>query len=109
MKRWNVVAFRGALRRGVQDQATDPERPFLLPVADNAVLKVEPAEGSSDIPRRTIRRCRMGVVSWKRNKPVHAAEAADGTLAPAVAAPLASSFAAYGGLAQMFAPPDKGM
>ena len=43
MKPWNVVALRGALQRGVQDLVTDPERPLLLPVADNAVLKVEPA------------------------------------------------------------------
>ena len=36
------------------------------------------------------------------DRPVHAPETADG---PAVAAPLASGFAAYGGLAQMFTPP----
>ena len=35
------------------------------------------------------------------DRPVHAAETADGTAAPAVAAPLASGFAAYSGLAQM--------
>ena len=39
------------------------------------------------------------------DRPVHAPETADGTTAPAVAAPLASGFAAYGGLAQMFTPP----
>ena len=39
------------------------------------------------------------------DRPVHAAETADGPAAPAVAAPLASGFAAYGGLAQMFTPP----
>ena len=44
----------------------------------------------------------MGVVSLKRINPAHAPETADG---PAVAAPLASGFAAYGGLAQMFTPP----
>ncbi len=36
------------------------------------------------------------------NRPVHAADAADGAT---VAAPLASGFAAYGGPAQMFTPP----
>ena len=35
------------------------------------------------------------------DRPVHAPETADGTTAPAVAAPLTSGFAAYGGLAQM--------
>ena len=40
------------------------------------------------------------------DRPVHADETADGTAAHAVAAPLASGFAAYGGLAQMFTPPD---
>ena len=39
------------------------------------------------------------------DRPVHAVETADGPAAPAVAAPLASGFAAYGGLAQMFTPP----
>ena len=39
------------------------------------------------------------------DRPVHAPETADGTAAPAVAAPLASGFAAYSGLAQMFTPP----
>ena len=39
------------------------------------------------------------------DRPVHAPETADGTTAPAVAAPLASGFAAYGGLAQMSPPP----
>ena len=39
------------------------------------------------------------------DRPVHADETADGTAAHAVAAPLASGFAAYGGLAQMFTPP----
>ena len=39
------------------------------------------------------------------DRPVHAPETADGTTAPAVAAPLASGFAAYGGLAQMTPPP----
>ena len=39
------------------------------------------------------------------DRPVHAAETADGPAAPVVAAPLASGFAAYGGLAQMFPPP----
>ncbi len=39
------------------------------------------------------------------DRPVHEPETADGTEAPAVAAPLASGFAAYSGLAQMFTPP----
>ena len=39
------------------------------------------------------------------DRPVHADETADGTAAHAVAAPLASGFAAYGGLAHMFTPP----
>ena len=39
------------------------------------------------------------------DRPVHAPETADGPTASAVAAPLASGFAAYGGLAQMFTPP----
>ena len=38
-------------------------------------------------------------------RPVHAPETADGTAAPAAVAPLASGFAAYGGLAQTFTPP----
>ena len=39
------------------------------------------------------------------DRSVHAPETADGTAVPAVAAPLASGFAAYGGLAQLFTPP----
>ena len=39
------------------------------------------------------------------DRPVHAPEAADGTTASAVAAPVASGFAVYGGLAQTFNPP----
>ena len=39
------------------------------------------------------------------DRPVHAPETADGPTASAVAAPLASGFAAYGGLAQLFTPP----
>ena len=39
------------------------------------------------------------------DRPVHAPETADGTTAPAVAAALASGFAAYDGLAQKFTPP----
>ena len=39
------------------------------------------------------------------DRPVHAREAACGMTTPAVAAPLAPGFAAYGGLAQMFTPP----
>ena len=39
------------------------------------------------------------------DRPAHAPETADGTTAPAVAAPPASGFAAHGGLAQMFTPP----
>ena len=35
------------------------------------------------------------------DRPVHAPETADGTVAPAVAAPLASGFAAYGGLGNL--------
>ena len=100
MKRWNVVA----LRRGVQDLATDPERPPLLPVADNALLKVEPAEEDSDIPRRTIRRCRMGVVSLKRNQPVRAAETPNGAVASAAAAPVAPGSAVQGDPTQI--PPE---
>ena len=46
----------------------------------------------------------MGAVSLKRNKPVHAAETAASTAAPAAAAPLTSGFAAYGGLTQMLTP-----
>ncbi len=51
----------------------------------------------------------MKGVHLERNKPLQAPEAADGTTAPAVAAPLASGFAAYGGLAHMFTPPNRGM
>ena len=39
------------------------------------------------------------------DRPVHAAETADGTAASAVAVPLASGFAAHGGPAPMFKPP----
>ena len=39
------------------------------------------------------------------DRPIHAAEAADGTMFPAAATSLAPGFAAYGGLAQMFTPP----
>ena len=109
MKRWNVAAPRHALQRGVQDLATDPDNPLLLPVAGaaglDAGLKTEPADGGSGIPRRTIRRCWMGVVSLKRNKPVHAPQTADGTLAPAAAAPVALEVAVHGDLVQMFTPP----
>ena len=48
-----------------------------------------------------------GSIHMAVDRPVHAPEAADGTAAPAVAAPLASGFAAYGGLAQMFTPPPR--
>ena len=112
MKRWNVATLRDTPQQGVQDLATDPERPLLLPVAGaaglDAGLKMEPANGGSDLPRRAIRSRRMKGVHLERNKPVHAPETADGTTAPAVAAPLASGFAAYGGPAQMFTPPDRG-
>ena len=50
MKQWNVVALRDALQRDVRDLETDPERPLLLCAADNAVLKVEPAEGAATFP-----------------------------------------------------------
>ena len=40
---------------------------------------------------------------------VHAPEAADGTTAPAVAAPVALGSAVHGGLAQMFTPPILGV
>ena len=59
----------------------------------------------SDIPRRTIRRCQMGVVSLKRNKPVHAPETADATTRSSVALHVAPEAAVHGGLAQMFTPP----
>ena len=39
------------------------------------------------------------------DRPVHAHGTADATTAPAVAAPLASGFAAHSGVAQMFTPP----
>ena len=80
MNRWNMVALRGAVQQGVQDLATDPERPLLLPVAGaaglDAGLKMEPANGGSDLPRRAIRRCRMKGVHLERNKPLHAPETA---------------------------------
>ena len=47
----------------------------------------------------------MKGVHLERNKPLQAPETAYGPAAPAVAAPLASGFAAHGGLAQMFTPP----
>ena len=46
-----------------------------------------------------------GGIHMALDRPAQAPETADGTTAPAVAAPLASGFAAYGGLAQMFTPP----
>ena len=67
-------------------------------------MKTEPADRGSGIPRRAIRRCRMKGVHLERNKPLQAPETADGTTAPAVAAPLASRFAAHSGLAQMSPP-----
>ena len=88
MKQQNVVALRDALQRGVQVLATHPERPLLVPVADNAVLKVEPAEGCSGIPRRTIRRCPMGVVQLERNRLVRAPGPADVAAASDTAASL---------------------
>ena len=39
------------------------------------------------------------------DRPVHAAEAEDGTTAHAVAAPLAPGISALGGIAQKFTPP----
>ena len=105
MKRWNVFALRDALRRGVQGLATDPERPLPFRAAGETVVKVKPAGGGSDIPRRTIRRYRMGVVSLKRNKSVDAPETADELRASAVAAPFGPGSAGPGGLAQMFIPP----
>ena len=69
------------------------------------MVKTEPADGGSDIPRRTIRRCGRGAVSLKRNKPVRAAAAADGTAAPAVAAPVAPGSAVRGSPGQ---PPWQG-
>ena len=51
----------------------------------------------------------MKGVHLERNKPLQAPEAACSMTAPAVAAPLASGFAAHSGLAQMFTPPpDRG-
>ena len=67
-----------ALQRGVQGLATDPESPLPFCAAGDTVVKVEPAESGSGIPRRTIRRCRMGVASLKRNEP----ETADGPGGP---------------------------
>ena len=105
MKRWNVVALRDALRRGVQDLVTDSGRPLPFFTAGDTVVKVEPADEGSGIPRRAIRRCRMKGVHLERNKPLQAREAACSMTAPAVAAPLASGFAAHSGVAQMFTPP----
>ena len=80
MKRRNVATLRDTPQQGVQDLATDPERPLLLPVAGaaglDAGLKTEPADGGSDLPRRTIRRCRMKGVHLERNKPLQAPETA---------------------------------
>ena len=90
---------------GVQDLATYPKRPLPFCVAGDAVVKTEPAERGSGIPRRTIRRCRMGVVHVERNQPVHAPETADELTASAVAAPFGPGSAVPGGLAQMFIPP----
>ena len=104
MKRWNVVALRDAPRRGVQDLATDPGRPLLLYAAGDAVVKTEPADGGSGIPRRAIWRCRMEGVHLERNKPLQAPEAADGATAPAVALHVAPEAAVHGGLAQMSPP-----
>ena len=105
MKPWNVVALRGALQRGVQDLATDPERPLYLYAAGDAVVKTEPADGGSGIPRRAIRRCRMEGVHLERNKPLQAPETAYGATAPAVALHVALETAVHDGLAQMFTPP----
>ena len=104
MKRWNVVTLRHALQRGVQDLVTDPENPLPFHAAGDTVLKVEPADGASGIPRHTIRRCRLGVVSLKGNKPVRAAETVDGATAPAAALNVALETAVHDGLAQMFIP-----
>ena len=50
---------------------------------------------------------RKEAFTWYSKDQVHATEAADGTAASAVAAPLTSGFAAYGGLAQTFTPPPR--
>ena len=72
---------RDAVQRGVQGQSPYPEHPILLPVAGDTGLKVEPADGGSDIPRRITRECRRGGVHLEQNKPVHAPGVADRTAA----------------------------
>ena len=66
------------------------------------MLKVEPGGGGGDIPRCTIRRCRIKGVHLERNEPP---ETADGTTAPAAEAKLEASGASNGGIAPMFTPP----
>ena len=107
--KWRNVAVPGdAVRLSVQGLVTDSGRPLLLHVAGGTGLKVEPADGGSDIPRRITRKCRWGGVYLERNKPVHVAKTADETTAPAVAAPVAPGTAAHGGIEQTCTPHDRG-
>ena len=76
MKRRNVVTLRHALQRGVQNLATDPGPPLSFYAAGDTVVKTEPADGGSGIPRSAIRRCRMKGVQLERNKPLQAPETA---------------------------------
>ena len=99
MKRWNVAALRDAPRRGVQDLATDPGRPLFFYAAGDAVVKTEPADGGTGIPRRAIRRCRMEGVQLERNKPLQAPETGYGATAGAVALHVALGFVVHDGLA----------
>ena len=111
MKQRNMAVPGDAVRLSVQGLVTDSGRPLLLHVAGDTGLKVEPADGGSDIPRRITRKCRRGGVHLERNKLVHApGTAADKTTAPAVAAPVAPGTAAHGGIEQTCTPPpDRGM
>ena len=57
-------------------------------------------------PKHGVAGWAEGGIHLELDRPVHAPETADGTMASAVAAPLASGFATYGGLAQTPPPPN---
>ena len=105
MSRRNVGSLGVAFQREGQVQSQDPERPPLLLIAGDTVLKVESKERDSNIPSRIARKFRQRGVELDSKILVHAPELVDGTTTVAVVAPVALGSAGYGDLAQTFTPP----
>ena len=100
MKCGHLMAPRDTVRREVQGQLPDPERPLLFRVAGDAVLQVERTDRRSNMPWRITRKCRREGFSLESKRPVQAA--AMGHI-PAASALTALGSAGHGSLAQ---PPD---